>query len=153
MKPRVDAASRLTIVLFIFSLLLAGCVSSKQKFQDDMKAQGVEPLASLEMKKLLSDATMYNSGGMGEYSGYYSADGKIQVTQWWLRGESIFSGRWKISEDGAFCEHFEGYTEEERCYSIYPGKTKTEFTMVQISGPLSEYFPNGILHSKVTQGR
>lgn len=153
MTSDTRSPSQLLIVCFIFSLLLSGCVTSQQKFQDKMKAQGINPLASPEIRKLFSDATMFSSSGMGEYRGYYTKDGKIEVEDWWIRAESIDRGKWEASEDGLLCQYFGVWTEEERCYSVYPSKTEEEFTLVQMSGPFSEYVPDGILPSRITRGR
>jgi len=141
------------IVLLISSLLLTGCVSVKKKFLDNVKAQGIKPLTAPEISKLVSGATMKSSSGAGEYRGYYSADGEIEVDMYWQRGETNGRGKWKTTEDGLFCEHFGIMVNEERCYSVYPGKTKGDYTLVQVSGPFSEYLPDGMVQSYVTPGR
>lgn len=154
MKPRAKVTSILTKVLAILSiLLLAGCVSTKQKFQDDMMAQGVKPLTASEVKALFSNATDSHGTSKHEAKVYYSADGKLQghVKASW--GEDSDSGEWRVSEDGLLCTKYRKWGKGgENCASVYPGKADGEYTLILGSGAKSKNYPDGIVPIKVTPG-
>ena len=155
MKQRLKILSLLTFTLVIFSfLLLGGCVSTKQKFQDDMMAQGVKPLSSSEIKELLSDATQYNKVPKREWKGYYSADGKIQARAWGSWGEQSDEGEWRVKDGGILCDRFLGKWSKfgEGCYSVYPGKAKDEYTLIKVSGAHTKNYPDGVIPVKITPG-
>jgi len=155
MKPRAKVTSILTKVLAILSiLLLAGCVSTKQKFQDDMMAQGVKPLTASEVKALFSNATDSHGTSKHEAKVYYSADGKIQGKVKGSWGEDSDEGEWRVSEDGLLCTKYLGKWSKfgENCASVYPGKADSEYTLIQVSGSKSKNYPDGIIPIKVTPG-
>ena len=153
MKSKNNVTIQLIVTVVIFSFLfLTGCVSQKQKFQDDMKAQGVNPLTGAEITKLFSNAKENGTSPKFDFEILYSADGKATGKVWGSWGEQTDDGEWRVSEDGLFCVKYLGTWKAggERCYDVYPGNTDTDYTLIRITGSESKGFPSGVKPIKVT---
>ena len=145
MEPKVKFSSLLTTTLVISSfLLLVGCAPSKiVQFKQDMMVQGVKPLSGGTLKKLMTNATQHEKHPT-KYEGefHYSADGTADGKIWGgAFGEKVYIGIWYINDKGAMCQKWEG---KENCYLYYPGKGNNEYTRVQLSGPQSMVWPDGL---------
>lgn len=143
------------IILLLFAIVLSGCVSTKQKFQDDMKAQGIPPLSGSDITELFTNAKENSKNSKYEFEGLYSEDGKVKGRAWGSWGEENDLGEWKVSDDGLICVKYLGVWSHsgEKCYSVYPGKTKTDYTLVKMTGSQSKGFPTGVIPIKVTPNK
>lgn len=152
MKPRVKSTPLLLTTLIIFTvLLLMGCaVSKKDQFQQAMMAKGIEPLSGPQLKKILSNANLYEKHPT-KYEGefHYSADGTADGRIWGSFGEKIYIGKWYINDVGALCQTWDT---QESCYVYYPGKGNNEYTRVQLSGPQSMSWPDGLTPVIISSG-
>ncbi len=144
MKPRVKFASLLITTLIILTvLLLMGCATSrKDQFKQSMMAKGIEPLSGAQLRKLMSNANLYEKHPT-KYEGefHYSADGTADGKIWGSFGEKIYIGTWYINDVGAMCQKWDS---KESCYLYYPGKGHNEYTRFQLSGPQSVSWPDGL---------
>jgi len=153
-----DFTGRTPVVIFVVALfslfLLGGCVSTKQKFQDDMMSKGVKPLTAAEIANLHSSATAYGKNPKYEWEGYYSADGKIQSKVWWPGGEESDKGEWRVTDDDLFCTKYLGKWSKygESCYSVYPTSGEFNYTSIKKTGSPSKGYPDGVLPFKITPG-
>ncbi len=146
-------ASPATITIVILSLLLLmGCAASiKDQFKQDMMAQGVKPLSSAELKSLMNNATQHEQHPTN-YKGtfHYSADGTADGKVWGAFGERVYIGKWYINDQGALCQEWES---KKNCYLYYPTKKRDiEYTRVQLSGPQSIDWPDGLTPVTITPG-
>lgn len=150
MNRTVKGLSLLTTTLTIFSFLFfVGCVSTKQKFQDDMMAKGVKPLSDPQLTKLFSGSVQHEKHPTkyeGEFK--YGADGSLQGKVWGDWGEKHATGKWVVNDQNQVCSQWlEGEFGSKilKCFSIYPGSGKNEYTRVHESGPPSDVWANGII--------
>lgn len=147
-----NVAAFIATIFILF--LLGGCVSTKQKFLDNMMAQGVKRLTASEVKELFSDATESHSSSKYTAITYYSADGKVKGTAQWEGGEASDEGVWRVDESGSICGKYHGRWSKsgEQCFAVYPGKAKDEYTWLQTAGTPPKSWPDGIMQIKVTPG-
>ncbi len=117
-----------------------------------MKAQGVTSLTGPEIKKLFINAKEYSKNPRFEFVGHYSTDGKVKGRVWGSWGEESDEGEWKVSGGELFCVRYLGEWSDsgERCYTVYPGKTEVDYTLVMMTGSQSKGFPSGVIPIKVT---
>lgn len=152
MKPRVKFESLLKATLIIFSvLLLVGCAATKKdQFQHAMLVKGVQPLSGAQLSKLMSNANLYEKHPSKEEGAFhYSADGTADGKILGSFGEKIYIGTWYINDVGAMCQKWDS---NESCYVYYPGKGNNEYTRVQVSGPQSMFWPDGLTPVIITSG-
>ncbi len=119
-----------------------------------MNAQGVKPLTGPEIQKLFSNAKENSKNPKYEYEGFYSDDGKTKARVWGSWGEEADEGEWKVDSDGHLCvKYLDAWSNSgERCYTVYPGKTETDYTLVKMTGSQSKGFPSGVIPIQVTPG-
>jgi len=152
MKPKITGRALLTIASTLLSLLLlAGCALSKRdQFKQDMMVQGVQPISGKQLKTLMSNATQHEKHPTKyEATFHYSADGTADGKAVGSFGEKIYIGTWRINDQGALCQEWNG---RENCYLYYPKKRDSEFTRVQLTGPQSTFWPDGLTPVTITPG-